>query len=132
LALTELAELKIYGAYIARREQQRLVQFLTTLHSNFEGLRGLILHRSPLSSVDSIVNELLVKEMHLQSYSEKEILHTFNPYVLAVCSNSFSNNQNKPYTRVVFNECSFCKQKGNCKTQCPKLRQQNQAWKSDS
>ena len=28
--------------------------------------------------------------------------------------------------------CSFCKQKGHWKAQCPKLRHQNQAWKSGS
>ena len=123
MALTESAELKAYGTYIARREQQRLIQFLTALRSNFKGLRGLIYHCSPLSFVDSIVNELLVKEIHLQSYFEKKILYTSNPFVLVVCSKSFFNNQNKPYTRVAFNEYSFCKQKGNCKTQCPKLRQ---------
>ena len=61
LALIESTELKTYGAYIARREQQWLVQFLTALHSNLEGLRGLILHFFSLSSVDSIVNDLLVK-----------------------------------------------------------------------
>jgi hypothetical protein len=52
LALTKSAKLKAYGAYIDRREQQRLIQFLTALHSDFEGLRGSILHRSPMSSVD--------------------------------------------------------------------------------
>ena len=40
LALTESAELKACGAYIERREQQRLVQFL---RSDFEGLRGSII-----------------------------------------------------------------------------------------
>jgi len=74
LALTELAELKACGAYIERREQQRLVQFLTALCNDFEGLRGLILHRSPLPSVDFVVSELLVEEIRLQSYSEKGIL----------------------------------------------------------
>ncbi|XP_031263267.1 uncharacterized protein LOC116121448 [Pistacia vera] len=38
LALTESAKLKACGAYIASREQQWLVQFLTTLRSDFEGL----------------------------------------------------------------------------------------------
>jgi hypothetical protein len=52
LALTKSAKLKACGAYIDRREQQRLIQFLTALHSDFEGLRGSILHRSPLPSVD--------------------------------------------------------------------------------
>jgi hypothetical protein len=54
LALTESVKLKACGAYIERREQQRLVQFLTALHNDFEGLRGSILHHSPLPSVDSI------------------------------------------------------------------------------
>jgi len=63
LALTESAELKACGAYIERREQQRLVQFLTALRSDFEGLRGSILHRSPLPSVDSVVSELLAEEI---------------------------------------------------------------------
>lgn len=52
LALTKSAKLKACSAYIDRREQQRLIQFLTALHSDFEGLRDSILHRSPLPSVD--------------------------------------------------------------------------------
>jgi len=109
LALTELAELKACGAYIERREQQRLVQFLTALRSDFEGLRGSILYRSPLPSVNYVVSELLVEEIHLQSYSEKEILSASNPSILAVPSKSFFNYQNKPYTRVGFDEYSFYK-----------------------
>ena len=50
------------------------MQFLTTLRSDFEGLRGSILNRSPLPSVYSIVSELLAEEIRLQSYSEKGIL----------------------------------------------------------
>ena len=90
------------------------------------------MHRSPLSSVDSIVSELLAEEIHLQSYYENEILSYYNPYILTVPSNSLFNHQNKPYTRVAFDECSFYKQKGHWKAQCPKLRHQNQAWKSGS
>jgi hypothetical protein len=63
LALTESSKLKACGAYIERREQQRLVQFLTALRSDFKGLRGSILHRSPLPSVDSVVSELLAEDM---------------------------------------------------------------------
>jgi len=109
LVLTESAELKACGTYIERREQQRLIQFLTALRSDFEGLRGSILHRSPLPSVDSVVSELLAEEIRLQSYSEKEILSASNPSVLVVPSKSFSNHQNKPYTRVGFDKCSFYK-----------------------
>jgi hypothetical protein len=69
------------------------------------------LHRSPLPSVNSVVSELLAEEIRSQSYSENKILSTSNPFVLTVHLKSFSNNQNKPYTRVAFDECSFCKQK---------------------
>jgi len=82
LALTESAELKACGAYIKRRDQQRLIQFLTALHSDFEGLRGSILHRSPLPSVDSVVSELLAEEIRLQSYSEKGIFSASNQFFL--------------------------------------------------
>ena len=92
-----------------------MVWFLTALRSDFKGLRGSILHRSPLPSIDSIVNELLVEEICLQSYSKKGIISASNPYVLIVPSNPFSNHQNKPYIRVGFDECSFCKQKGHWK-----------------
>jgi hypothetical protein len=129
LVLTESAELKACGAYIKRREQQGLVQFITAFRSDFEELKGSILHHSPLPYVDSVVSELLAEEIRLQSYSEKKILSASNPFVLAVPSKPFSNHQNKPYTRVGFDECNFCKQKGHWKAQCPKLRQHNQAWK---
>ena len=122
MALTESAELKACGANIERREQQRLVKFLTALRSDFEGLRGSILHLSPLPSIDSVVSELLAEKIHLQSYFEKGILSASNHSILEVPSKSSSNHQNKPYTRVGFDECSFCKQKGHWKTQCPKLR----------
>jgi hypothetical protein len=54
------------------------------------------------------VSELLAEEIHLQSYSENEILSTSNPFVLAVPSKPLSNIHNKSYTRVDFDECSFC------------------------
>ena len=111
---------------------QRLIQFLTKLHSDFEGLRGLILHRSPLPSVDSVVSQLSAEEIRLQSYFKKRIISASIPSVLAVPSKPFSTHQNKPFTRVGFDECSFCKQKGYWKAQCPKLRQKNQVWKHDS
>lgn len=99
LALTESAELKAFAPYIARREQQRLVQFLTALRSDFEGLRGSILHRSPLPSVDSVVSELLAEEIRLKSYSEKGIVGP-PPSVLAAHSKPHFDNQNKPLTRI--------------------------------
>ena len=104
-----------------------MVQFLTVLRSDFEGLGCSILHRSPLPSVNSVVSELLAEEIRFKSYSEKGILSTSNPSVLAVPSKSLSHNQNKFYGRVAPDECSFCKHKGHWRAQCPKLRQQNQS-----
>jgi hypothetical protein len=106
-------KIKDMCAYIDCREYQRLIQFLTSFHSDFKEFRGSILHYFPLSFVDSIVSELLVKEIHLQSYFEKGIISASNSFVLTVSSKSFSNHQNKPYTRVAFNDCSFYKQKGH-------------------
>jgi len=86
-----------------------LIQFFTAVHSDFEGLIGSILRRSPPSSVDFVVSELLIEEICLQSYSKKIILSISNPSILAVLSKPFSNHQNKHYTRVTFDEYNFCK-----------------------
>ena len=69
LALTKSNELKACGAYIACKEEQRLVQFLIALCSDFEGLRGSILHRSSLPSVHLVVSELLSEKTRLKSHS---------------------------------------------------------------
>ena len=83
LALIESNGLKECGACIAQREEQRLMQFLMALHSDFERLRGSILHRSPLSFVDSIISELLTEERRLKSHSEMGILSAPSPSILA-------------------------------------------------
>ena len=101
------------------------MQFLMALDSDFEGLRGSILHRSPRISIDSIVSKLLAEELRLKSHSEKGILSALNPYVLVVPSKSPPKSQNSTYTWVVFDECSFCKKKVHWKTQCSKLRNKN-------
>ena len=81
------------------------------LCNDFERLRGSILHYSPLSSIDSIVSELLVEEICLISHFEKGFFFLIpNPSVLVVPSNLSPNSQNKTYARVVFDKCSFCKQ----------------------
>ncbi|XP_062111046.1 uncharacterized protein LOC133822654 [Humulus lupulus] len=141
LALTESAELRAFAPYIARREAQRLVQFFMALRDEFEGLHGTILHRSPLPSVDSVVNELLAEEMCLKSRIdkvgvEKGILPSPNPPVFAVPHRLASNNQHKTQAKVGYDECNFCKQKGHWKTQCLKLLNRAQSpnqpphWKS--
>eukprot|EP00257_Ricinus_communis_P024689 XP_025012103.1 uncharacterized protein LOC112533881 [Ricinus communis] len=121
LALTEPAELRAFGPYIVRREEQRLVQFLMALRDEFEGLRGSILHRHPLPSVDSVVSELLAEEICLKSSAVKEVSPAFTPSVFAMPPRSNSKSQFRPYGSVARDECGFCKQKGHWKSQCPKL-----------
>jgi len=117
LALTESVELKSFESYIARREEQRLVQFLMALRSDFEGLRGTILHRTPLPSIDSIVHELIAEETRLKSHSDKGSKASSAPAVFA--ANSHSQRQQTP--RVAPDECAFCKKKNHWKAQCPLL-----------
>ncbi|KAL5753750.1 hypothetical protein ACOSP7_021970 [Xanthoceras sorbifolium] len=121
LAFTEFAELRACAPYIANREEQRLVKFLMAPRDDFESLRGSILHRNPLPSVDSIVSELLAYEIRLKSQAGKGILPIPNQSVLVVQSRPYTSYENKPYLSVGFDECSFCRQKGHWKSQCPKL-----------
>ena len=69
LALIEPLSLKILDAYIEFREQGHLVQFLTALFPQYEAIRGGILHRSPLPSVDAIVREFLFEETRFKTAS---------------------------------------------------------------
>ncbi|XP_073063790.1 uncharacterized protein [Primulina eburnea] len=120
LALTESTELRAFSPYIARREEQRLVQFLMALRNDFEGLRGTILHRNPLPSVDSVVSELLAEEIRLKSHVDKGTIPT-TPSVFAAPQRPQSNHQNRSNTKVSQDECAFCKEKGHWKAQCPLL-----------
>ncbi|XP_075475089.1 uncharacterized protein LOC142505850 [Primulina tabacum] len=121
LALTESAELRAFEPYISRREAQRLVQFLMALRNDFEGLRGTILHRSPLPSVDSVVNELLAEEIRLKSKVDKVSVTPTTPSVFAAPQQSPPSNQNRSAPKVSPDECAFYKGKGHWKAQCPKL-----------
>jgi hypothetical protein len=121
LALMESSELKAVKAYIDQREEQRLVQLLMALRDDFEGLRGSILHRTPLPKVDSVISELLAEETRLKSHSnlhpEKGILSN-PPSVFAA---PFHNGKPRGRAEIGIDECAFCKEKGHWKAQCPKL-----------
>jgi hypothetical protein len=121
LALMESAELKSVKAYTDQREEQRLVQLLMALRDDFEGLRGSILHRTPLPSVDSVVSELLAEETRLKSQSNihhgKGIIS--NPP--SVFATPFHKGKPQGRAWIGVDECAFCKDKGHWKAQCPKL-----------
>ncbi|GFS37380.1 hypothetical protein Acr_00g0051640 [Actinidia rufa] len=68
LALMEPAILQTIDEYVQYREKQRLVQFLMAFRDQFEPLRGVILHRSPLPSVDGVVHELIAEKTRLKKF----------------------------------------------------------------
>lgn len=47
-----------------------------TLHNDSKGLKGSIFQISPFSYVDSIIDRLLVEEIHFYSFSENGIIST--------------------------------------------------------
>jgi hypothetical protein len=47
------------------QKNMSILLILTALRNDFKGLRGSILHRFPLPSIDSIVSELLNGEIQL-------------------------------------------------------------------
>ncbi|KAL6527325.1 hypothetical protein OROGR_016415 [Orobanche gracilis] len=134
LAVTETAELRAFEPYIARREEQRLVQFLMALRTDFELMRGSILHRTPLPSVDSVVHELLAEETRLKTQTGK-VSTTPNTSVIAASQVSDSSalvartfkppkNRTASYQTMNNQECAYCKEIGHWKNQCPKLKRE--------
>ncbi|XP_070675617.1 uncharacterized protein [Malus domestica] len=114
LALTEPEELGIVKLYCKYREEQCLVQFLMPLRDKFETLHSSIFHRTPFPSVDSVLNELQVEEVRVQSH--KLSSSSLNTSTFAAARSR----------RVAMDECSYCKGKWHWKSQCPKLSQQHE------
>ncbi|PIA51109.1 hypothetical protein AQUCO_01100145v1 [Aquilegia coerulea] len=121
LALTESDKLRTFTPYISHREEQRLVQFLMALRDDFEGLRGSILHRNFLPSVDSVVNELLAEEVRLKPQVGKGLLPLPTSSVMDVPYKSSFKSPSRHHPKVADDEYSFCKQTGHWKLQCPLL-----------
>lgn len=48
------------------RDQQRLFQFLMHLRLEFESIRGQLLHKSPLPTLDVELSEFIAEEIRLQ------------------------------------------------------------------
>lgn len=117
LALIELVELWTFAPYIACTKKQCMDQFFMPFCSDFEALHEAILHRNPLPFVDSVVSELLAKNIHFKSRVRKYILSTPPTFVFAIHSRPLFNNQNKPHSRFFVDECSYYKQKGHQKVQ---------------
>ncbi|KAM2676691.1 hypothetical protein EV1_003337 [Malus domestica] len=84
------------------------------LRDEFDTFRSFILHRTPLPSVDSVLNELQAKEVRVQSHRLSSSLSNTSTFTAARSR------------KVAMDECSYCKGKGHWKSQCPKLSQQHE------
>ncbi|CAN6709012.1 unnamed protein product [Malus baccata var. baccata] len=104
LALSEPEELGIVKLYCKYREEQLLVQFLMPFRDEFETLRSSILHRTPLPSVDYVLNELQAEEVRVQSHRLSSSLSNTSAFAAARSR------------RVAIDECSYCKGKGHWKS----------------
>ena len=120
LAFTEPKELGSNAVHCTYRGAV-VVQYLIVLRDDFEGIRGTILHHSPLPSVDSVVNELLAEEIRLTDEPRKALLFLPNQPVLVTTTSNQVTAQSSQASRTPTDECSFCHQKGHWKAQCPKL-----------
>lgn len=121
LATEEPSDWSSVDSYRKSREEQRLVQFLMALRDEFEPLRGDILLRSPLPTVNEAVSELIAEETRLKSpmFSVTQTQSVF----AAAPQSQFSYMPQTPRSRQKVNiyECSYCHEKGHWKKDCPRL-----------
>jgi hypothetical protein len=100
------------SVHFPKRRAEFSSTFDGSLHNDFEGLHGSVLHHTPLPSVDSVVGELLADETRLKSqsnlHSEKGILS--NPTSIFAAPFHKSNLQGRAV--IVIDKCGFCKEKG--------------------
>lgn len=55
------------------RDQQRLIQFLMALTTDFEPVRASLLHRTPLPTLDQAISELLSEETRLGTLKSQSL-----------------------------------------------------------
>ena len=61
--------------YASIRDEFRLYEFLMSLHKDFEPIRGQLLNRSPASSLNTAVNELVREEACLATLQAQNKLN---------------------------------------------------------
>ncbi|GJX87952.1 hypothetical protein Tco_0339966 [Tanacetum coccineum] len=80
-------------------------QLALTEPATLNRLRGSILHREPLYSVDSVVSELLAEEIRLKTLDDQKIVTQKGSSIFAA-SQRFSNDIIK---KPVVDKCAYCR-----------------------
>ncbi|KAF7137487.1 hypothetical protein RHSIM_Rhsim07G0087400 [Rhododendron simsii] len=71
---TSTTDAALFAAY---RDQQRLIQFLMALTTDFEPVRASLLHRNPLPTLDQAISELLSEETRLGTLKSQRLDSAF-------------------------------------------------------
>jgi hypothetical protein len=74
--------------YITFHDSLRLVEFLTAIRDEFENARASLLHRSPLSSVESALSKLILEKTRLSTMK----LHTLEMVMATASRNTCAPN----------------------------------------
>lgn len=108
--------------YADRRDQHRLYQFLMALRDDFEPVRGQLLHRSPLPTLDQAVCELVREETRLSTLRSQHTPYTHS--VLAAPSplpkhSDKSYRSGRGHSKNLDNPfCRYCRHRGHTIDKC--------------
>jgi hypothetical protein len=119
--------------YEYHRDMDRLLELLMALTTEYESARASILHRQPLSSLSSTLNELLSEETRRKCLTSTD--HSSSSEMVLATKSSYQRSFGKPpstlprrpdgtidWSKV---ECRYCKKTGHTKTKCPILQAKN-------
>ncbi|KAG5558224.1 hypothetical protein RHGRI_008227 [Rhododendron griersonianum] len=91
------------------------------LRFEFEPLRGSVLHRSPLPSLENILSELVAEETRLKT-SLLPHLQTESVLLATQRSQFRLQSSTRGNQKAAVDECNFFHEKGHWKKDCPKFR----------
>lgn len=102
--------------YLKYRDNMRVLHFLMALTPEYEPVRGSILHRGSLPSLESTVSELLSEETRLSILKSPPINPTVDTSaILAVASKPSKSDK----------YCNYCRRTGHVISECRKLKYKN-------
>jgi hypothetical protein len=91
--------------YAARRDQDRLYQFLMALGDDFESIRGKLLHHTPLSSLDRPSLSLFERRLDCRDYALSIVIQYWLSHPLIPHHSPFKTRDN--------NYCLYCRRPGH-------------------